>query len=286
MCLLCSSGSSSSINQQLIAQIDTPKVLNEIHQFLRQYPSSSWQSRASDLPLRTIKTLVFHLAKGRQEAIMDDLAAIEAPDDSEIKVYVMKLFRNGFQLASAANTSSSSGNNTTMGVLNTTMDKKPTQTQQQAPSSDQIAAVFKKISSTESSVSREGLRELYELKQQHADIDLDKYYKNSSGRLKAYVDEGLRAIEQERSPPSSSSSSSASSSSSSASMNNAAANTKRLVAPPESSTTGISIFKSQIYKIPTKKRRKILSSLEIPPCSATYKITNKITKLVLSLSLK
>lgn len=77
--------------------------------------------------------------------------------------------------------------------------------------SEQLTAIFKKIN-TEN--SKEAIRELFELKQQHPDLDLDKYYKNSSGKLKAYVDENLRALEQERSPPSSSSASSSSSSSS------------------------------------------------------------------------
>ena len=56
---------------------------------------------AMDMPLRTVKTLVFHLAKAKQNQIIDDLNSINVPDDSEIKIYIMKLFKNGFQLGNA-----------------------------------------------------------------------------------------------------------------------------------------------------------------------------------------
>lgn len=152
------------------------------------------------------------MAKGKQEAIMDDLAAIQAPDDSEIKVYIMKLFRNGFQLAaSAANSSlasTSSINSSTLTMSASRASKQQRTSTGGASTSDQIMAVFRKINSADSSVSKEGVRELYDLKQQHPDIDIDKYCRGTSSRLKSYVDEQLRLIEQERSPPSSSSSSS------------------------------------------------------------------------------
>jgi hypothetical protein len=46
--------------------------------------------------------------------------------------------------------------------------------------------------------SKEGLKELYDFKQQHPDIDLNKYFKNSSGKLQSYIQENLKLIEQER----------------------------------------------------------------------------------------
>lgn len=145
---------------------------------------------------------------------MDDLAAIQAPDDSEIKVYIMKLFRNGFQLAasaansSLASTSSINSSTLTMSASRASKQQRTSTGGAATTTSDQIMAVFRKINSADSSVSKEGVRELYDLKQQHPDIDIDKYCRGTSSRLKSYVDEQLRLIEQERSPPSSSSSSS------------------------------------------------------------------------------
>jgi hypothetical protein len=188
------SSSSSVPNDTLIQQIDTSKVLYEIHTFLQLYPSSSWQNKQSDLPLRTVKTLLFHLAKAKQSQIIDDLNSINVADDSEIKIYITKLFKNGFQLANNTNNSSTITNNTSFGF---TKPKETTRLNQspQAPS-DQLSLIIKKIGNSEQ--SKEGLRELYDFKQQHPEIDLNKYFKNSSGKLQAYIQENLKLIEQER----------------------------------------------------------------------------------------
>ena len=91
--------------------------MQEIHAFLSQYPSSSWQSKPSDLPLRTVKTLLFHLAKAKQAQIIEDLEAIHVPGDSEIKIYIVKLFKNGFQLTNTSGNGNNpqGGNNSSFG---------------------------------------------------------------------------------------------------------------------------------------------------------------------------
>ncbi len=179
------SASSSVANDSLIQQIDTSKVL-------------------------TIKTLLFHLAKAKQSQIIDDLNSINVADDSEIKIYITKLFKNGFQLANGSN-----GNNTISSTSNSSSSfgfskSKPSaesslysrsstsanvSTSGQGPN-DQLSAIIKKIGNSEQ--SKEGLKELYEFKQQHPDIDLNKYFKNSSGKLQSYIQENLKLIEQER----------------------------------------------------------------------------------------
>ena len=212
---------SAQINEALIQQIDTSKVLNEIHSFLKMYPSSSWSGKSSDLPLRTVKTLVFHLAKAKQGQIIDDLNAINVPDDSEIKIYIMKLFKNGFQLSN----NSSHGNSQTsnnfgfssnkVNIQNKTQTyvspKKPTSPLGQTQLSNQLSLILKKI--VDSETSKQGLNELYDFKIQNPDFDCDKYFKKSSGHLQAFIEENLKRIEMERNKsPSSSSTSSTSSS--------------------------------------------------------------------------
>ena len=199
--------SQNAADQHIISQIDTAKVLNEINIFLKKYPSSSWQSKPSDLPLRTVKTLLFHLAKARQSSIIDDLNEIKASDDSEIKVYIMKLFKNGFQLTNA-NNSNIGGNNTNMsfGLNTSTTGNTKLKSNLISPdkngspvlsrdASDQLSSIIKKIGQVET--SKEGLRELYDFRQLHPDIDLNKYFKNSSGKLQTYIQENLRLIELE-----------------------------------------------------------------------------------------
>lgn len=204
--------------ETLVSQIDTSKVLQEINTFLRLFPSTSWNGKQSDLPLRTVKTLLFHLAKAKQKQILVDLQKINVADDSEIKIYINKLFKNGFQLSgnnnnnSTSNTSHVSTSNTSLLGMN--QFKKPqvysdntklnsnqqsptySQSSSQSPIGDQLSLIIKKISNQET--SKEGINELYDFKFQNPDIDLNKYFKNSSGKLQSYIQENLKLIEIER----------------------------------------------------------------------------------------
>ena len=196
--------------ENLVSQIDTSKVLQEIHFFLRMYPSTSWNGKPSDLPLRTVKTLLFHLAKAKQKQILADLQKIGVPEDSEIKIYINKLFKNGFQLANNNNTSSSGNlshmsSNSSFGLSINQFKKQtvsPDFNKTSANSivpreiSDQLSLIIKKIANSES--SKAGINELYDFKLQNPDIDLNKYFKNSSGKLQSYIQENLKLVEAER----------------------------------------------------------------------------------------
>ena len=187
--------------EALIQQIDTSKVLQEIHAFLKLYPSSSWQNRSTDLPLRTVKTLLYHLAKAKQSQIIDDLNSINAPDDSEIKIYITKLFKNGFQLSNNVSIPQSgqgltNGNNTSFGFTRSNGPSQTININSKSNALPDIGTIIKKISSPEH--TKEGLNELYNFRQQNPDIDLNKYFKNSSGKLQNYIQDNLRLIEAER----------------------------------------------------------------------------------------
>jgi hypothetical protein len=127
------------------------------------------------------------------------LDEINAAADSEIRTYVMKLFKNNFQLA--ANGSNATNNSFGgAGLISPTQKLLKQGSPDIKPSgnlnNDQLTAIIKKISNVET--SKEGLYELYDLKKQHPDLDLNKYFKNSSGKLQAYIQENLKQIEQER----------------------------------------------------------------------------------------
>jgi cytoskeleton-associated protein 5 len=189
----------SAADVAFVSKIDANQVLSEINTFLKKYPSNSWQAKDSDLPLRTVKTLLYHLSKTRQSTILEHLDEINAAADSEIRTYVMKLFKNNFQLAA-------NGGNATNNSFGGAGLISPNQKllKQGSPdikpssnlNSDQLTAIIKKISNVET--SKEGLYELYDLKKLHPDMDLNKYFKNSSGKLQSYIQENLKQIEQER----------------------------------------------------------------------------------------
>jgi cytoskeleton-associated protein 5 len=193
---------------QINNEIGTDKVLTEIHLFLTLYPSSSWQSKNGDLPLRTVKTLLYHLAKAKQATILDDLASINVGDDSELSIYIHKLFKGGFQLN---NSNSGIPSSNSANAIATSKQQQQQQQQNTSPkmarngekSPDKLAKFDKKLVSSiiakigEPSTSKEGLVELYELKKVHG-LDLDCFFQDKNSKLYCYIKENLEKIENQR----------------------------------------------------------------------------------------
>lgn len=173
----------------------------EIHHFLTTYPSSWWPGKPSDLPLRTVKTLIFHVAKAKRDTVLQDLEALQIPDDSEMKAYVVKLMRNGFEVKSnpsnnTFNTSAAVGGNTSFGFA---PSSHVTSLNGGTNNISQLNVIIRKISNADQEISREGLNELYEFKKRNPEIEVNRYFKNCSGQLLAYIDENMKRIEDEKS---------------------------------------------------------------------------------------
>lgn len=72
-------------------ELDYTAMLTEIDAFLAALPSSWWVQRPSDTPLRTIKTILHHMAKLKGNDIMVHLQAI--PMQSELYSYMMRVLK-------------------------------------------------------------------------------------------------------------------------------------------------------------------------------------------------
>jgi len=47
----------------IITELNVDRVLADLHYFLKAYPSYSWKSRQTDMPLRTVKTILHTFVK-------------------------------------------------------------------------------------------------------------------------------------------------------------------------------------------------------------------------------
>ena len=47
----------------IINELNVDRILLDLHQFLKAFPSSVWRDLPSDTPLRTVKTILHSLAK-------------------------------------------------------------------------------------------------------------------------------------------------------------------------------------------------------------------------------
>ncbi|XP_075694010.1 cytoskeleton-associated protein 5 isoform X2 [Rhinoderma darwinii] len=169
---------------EAINNINLDRILLDIHNFMRVLPKEKLKQHKSELPMRTLKTLLHTLCKLKGPKIMDHLSMIENKHESELETHLLRVMKHSID-----GTGSKSDKEIEKGASRTEKASK-------ANVSDFLAEIFKKIGSKEN--TKEGLAELYEYKKNFSDADLEPFLKNSSQFFQSYVERGLRLIEMER----------------------------------------------------------------------------------------
>uniref|UniRef100_A0A3Q0KG40 Putative microtubule associated protein xmap215 n=1 Tax=Schistosoma mansoni TaxID=6183 RepID=A0A3Q0KG40_SCHMA len=160
-------------------------ILLDCHHFLKAFPPSSWSARKSDVPLRTIKTLLHVLCGLQGPSILQFLESIPNKEDSELESYLIRTLK------------------TTSGVTTTTSDPKKILASENhlkgfvlsTVTREKLTEIFKKVGSKKPD---EGLNELYDFTQLYPDVDLSSYLTNTSQFFQAYIKQALRNIAVER----------------------------------------------------------------------------------------
>uniref|UniRef100_W4VRR1 Putative microtubule-associated protein n=1 Tax=Corethrella appendiculata TaxID=1370023 RepID=W4VRR1_9DIPT len=175
-----------------VAELDYDLVLLEVHEFMIALPSTWWQSRVSDTPLRTVKTIIHNMTKIKGNGILQHLNKI--PTHSELNSYILRILKN-INKESATQ----SGNIDTSPHQQQQYHKSNSyfnNAQQQHISRDAreiISNIFRIISDKET--SREGLRRLHEFKLTHPEVDINPFLKGASPSFQKFIVDGLASIE-------------------------------------------------------------------------------------------
>ncbi|XP_063930783.1 protein mini spindles isoform X2 [Zophobas morio] len=158
--------------------VDYDSVLLEVHNFLKEFPSTWWKNKPTDTALRTIKTILHSSVKIRGGSIMLHFGKISNPSESEIESYILKLLK-------------------TMKLE--AVHVQPSQ-QQRMPFSrathTMLTEIFQKIGNKDE--TKEGLTLLYDFMQQHPEADIDPFLKKSSKFFQDYIQNGLQEIAESR----------------------------------------------------------------------------------------
>lgn len=177
--------------RQVINELNIDRILLDIHVFLKAFPSSSWKERKDDTPIRTVKTVLYHLVENKDEDIMKHLSLISDRQESDLVNYLHKLLakkkRDNFK---AVNKNSTPEDNRHKRSRSSPLKLSKS-------THEALTEIFKKIGSKEQ--TKEGISELYDFTQKHPEADIEPYLKNSSEFFRNYIRQGIKDLERKKS---------------------------------------------------------------------------------------
>ncbi|KAK0183474.1 hypothetical protein PV327_001512 [Microctonus hyperodae] len=158
--------------------LDYDAILFEVHQFFKDHPSSWWKKRHSDMPVRTVKTVLHSMTKVKGSAILGHLSKINT-QESELRSYLNRLV----ETVNPGEITASSRSSTKQRHLS------------KIPHTE-LTEIFKKIGSKHQ--TQEGLAQLYDFKIQYPEADIQPFLIKSHHFFQEFIEQGLKDIDRAR----------------------------------------------------------------------------------------
>ncbi|XP_014225605.1 protein mini spindles isoform X1 [Trichogramma pretiosum] len=163
--------------------LDYDAILLEAHNFFKDYPTSWWKKQKKpDTSMRTIKTVLHSMTQVKGSTILCHLTQINNTNESELRVYLMRLIST-FKPDDVTKKGISKSSNNQIQNQNLSVQQ-------------QLSEIFKKIGSEQH--KREGIAQLYDFKLRHPEADVKPYLEKSHQYFQDYVEQGLKEIDRTR----------------------------------------------------------------------------------------
>lgn len=189
---------------QCIDDLNIDKILLEVHQFMKSFPSDFWKSDTSrqDTPLRTIKTITYLLVQQKGDSIYDHLSLINDRNSSELLPYIQRALKqlskgqpgDGGDGMPKTPTNGPSGSNTFGSMAKVTPNPySKTQEQKRTSASKTLDDILAKLSNPEECPT--GFLELFQFTVENANFDLKTHLaKSSTEYFESFVLDGLAKV--------------------------------------------------------------------------------------------
>ncbi|XP_065181655.1 cytoskeleton-associated protein 5-A-like isoform X1 [Sycon ciliatum] len=89
---------------KLLPNCQLDRLFLDLHNFLVMHPSSVWRQRANNIPLRSIKTIIHHIAEKVGPNLMNHLTLVENVGESELMLFLQKRLMSCGATATATST--------------------------------------------------------------------------------------------------------------------------------------------------------------------------------------
>lgn len=154
-----------------VDRLNLDMVLLDVHLFLKAYRGSFWESRSSDTPLRTVRTILYKLAAIKGHKLLRHAEMVAGQEESGLVQTINKM------LKMHARKSAELASNAELQNKNKDLDHK---------------AIHQQFKNTVHKIGTdggfdEGLRELHSLCKKHPDYDLDQCMRNRSSNFRELV---------------------------------------------------------------------------------------------------
>uniref|UniRef100_T1HV74 TOG domain-containing protein n=1 Tax=Rhodnius prolixus TaxID=13249 RepID=T1HV74_RHOPR len=172
-------------------KLDYKRVLMHINIFFKEYPSSWWKMQESEIPLRTIRTILFTMVKIRGVQVQKIAKNLpEISQNGELYLYIKKLIRQSNNTITSEVQSSSKESTSEAKVELNSSQKLSTDIQ------EEVDQIFKKMGKGDANEIPDGVRKLYALKNAHPEININKFLATVSPSLKERIEMDLANIVQ------------------------------------------------------------------------------------------
>ncbi|XP_014276098.1 protein mini spindles [Halyomorpha halys] len=167
-------------------ELDYCRILNEFDIFLKNYPTSWWKTKANDVPLRILKTLLYGMVKTRGTEVRTIFKKMpNVSKDCELYNYIKKSIKYVKMEMYSKDYTSNKENKPRDIIHYSSKISKETKCE--------LSNIFGMIGDFEK--TSQGMKKLFEFEKSHPETNVQTFLSNTTPQFQQFIKQGLQALE-------------------------------------------------------------------------------------------